>query len=191
MRAAAVCDVYELLFTLFTNCCFTNCCLCTAVYELCLCCLRSGVYDLLFDKLLFYKLLFYELLFYELLFTNCCFTNCLFTNCCFTNCCLRTAVYAVYDLLFTICCLCCFTNCCFTNCCLRTAVLRTSTTVQLPQPTVTAMTVIPLTNNHCTFALLTNHYFNYHYQRLLIATPQLSSLLLHMKKPLQFWRCHE
>jgi hypothetical protein len=45
------------------------------------------------------------------------------------------------------------------------------------------MTVIPLTNNHGTFALLTNHYFNYHYQRLLIATPQLSSLLLHIKKP--------
>ena len=153
MRAAAVCDVYELLFTLFTNCCFTNCCftnccLCTAVYELCLCCLRSAVYDLLF-------------------------TICCLTNCCFTNCCLRTAVLrtAVYDLLFYE--------------------LDFSTTVQLPQPTVTAMTVIPLTNNHCTFALLTNHYFNYHYQRLLIATPQLSSLLLHIKKPLQFWRCHE
>ena len=137
-------------------------------------CLRIAVYavyELLFYELLFYELLFYELLFYELLFMNCCLRTLfmLFTICCLTNC-------LFYELLFDK---------------LLFYELDFSTTVQLPQPTVTAMTVIPLTNNHCTFALLTNHCFNYHYQRLLIATPQLSSLLLHMKKPLQFWRCHE
>ena len=134
------------------------------------------------------------------MFTNCCL-RCLrtvvlrtvFTNCCLRSAVLRTAVLrtAVYELLFYELLIyeLLFYELLFYD--LLFYELDFSTTVQLPQPTVTAMTVIPLTNNHCTFALLTNHYFNYHYQRLLIATPQLSSLLLHIKKSLQFWRCHE